>query len=53
MAASRRARSVSPQAAGNYLKKAQEFAAAMETALAERHWNAAALAGVHAACSPW
>ena len=51
MAAARRTRSVSPQVAGNYLKKAQEFAAAMETALEEEHWNAAALAAVHAVIS--
>jgi hypothetical protein len=42
---------VSPQAAGNYLTKAQEFAAAMESALEEKRWNAAALAAVHAAIS--
>jgi hypothetical protein len=42
---------VCPQAAGNYLKKAQEFTAAMEAALEEKHWNAAALAAVHAAIS--
>jgi hypothetical protein len=51
MAAARRVRSVSAQAASNHLKKAQEFAAAMETALEEKHWNAAALAAVHAAIS--
>ncbi|MGQ9652392.1 MAG: hypothetical protein ACUVXJ_20055 [Phycisphaerae bacterium] len=51
MAAAHRTRSVSPQAAGNYLKKAQEFAAAMESALEEKRWNAAALAAVHAAIS--
>ena len=51
MAAARRTRSVAPQAAGNYLKKAQEFAAAMEAALEEEHWNAAALAAVHVAIS--
>lgn len=51
MAATRRTRSVSPQAAGNYLKKAQEFTAAMETSLGEKRWNAAALAAVHAAIS--
>ena len=51
MAAARRTRSVSPQAAINYLKKAQEFAAAMATALEGKHWNAAALAAVHAAIS--
>jgi hypothetical protein len=51
MAAVRRIRSVSLQAAGNYLKKAQEFTSSMEAALEERHWNAAALAAVHAAIS--
>jgi DNA-binding phage protein len=51
VAAMRRTRSVSPQAAKNYLKKAREFAAAMEAALQERHWNAAGLAAVHAAIS--
>jgi hypothetical protein len=51
VAAVRRTRSVSPQAAGNYLKKAREFAAAMETAMLEEHWNAAALAAVHVAIS--
>lgn len=51
MAAAHRTRSVSPQAAGNYLKKAQEFTMAMESSLQEKHWNAAALAAVHAAIS--
>jgi len=51
MAATRKRRSVSLLAAGNYLKKAREFAAAMEMALQEEHWNAAALAAVHAAIS--
>jgi len=51
MAAVHKTRSVSPQAAGNYLKKAQEFATAMETALERKNWNAAALAAVHAAIS--
>jgi len=51
MAATRRTRAISPQAAGNYLKKAREFAAAMEQALEDQHWNAAALAAVHAAIS--
>lgn len=51
MAAARRTRAVSPQAAGNYLKKAREFATAMETSLGEEYWNAAALAAVHAAIS--
>jgi len=47
----RRTRPVSPTAATNYFKKAKEFAAAMEAALAEKHWNAAALNAVHAAIS--
>jgi len=51
VAKTRRTRSVSPQAAKNYLKKAQEFAVAMETAFQEKHWNAAALAAVHTAIS--
>lgn len=51
MAAAHRTRSVSLQAAGNYLKKAQEFAATMEAALEEKRWNAAALSAVHAAIS--
>lgn len=51
MAERRRTRSVSPQAAGNYLKKAREFADAMEAALEGNQWNAAALAAVHAAIS--
>ncbi len=51
MAGKRRTRSVASQAAGNYLKKAREFEASMETALEERHWNAAALSAVHAAIS--
>ncbi len=51
MAATRRTRAISPQAAGNYLKKAREFAAAMEQALEDQHWNAAALVAVHAAIS--
>ncbi len=51
MSAAHRTRSVSPQASANYLKKAQEFAAAMESALQEERWNAAALAAVHAAIS--
>lgn len=44
MAATRRTRSVSLQAAGNYLSKAREFAASMEASLKGRQWNAAALA---------
>jgi HEPN domain-containing protein len=51
MSAARKTRSVSPQAARNYLKKAQEFNATMKTALAACHWNAAALSAVHAAIS--
>ena len=51
MAAAHRTRSVSSQAAGNYRRKAREFAAAMETALEGKHWNAAALAAVHAGIS--
>lgn len=51
MAATRRTRSVSPQAAGNYLSKAREFAASMEASLEGKQWNAAALAAVHAAIS--
>jgi len=51
VAAFRKIRSVSPQAAGNYLTKAREFATAKERVLQEKHWNAAALAAVHAAIS--
>ncbi len=51
MAAARKARSVSPGGAGNYLKKAEEFAASMEENLDEERWNAAALSAVHAAIS--
>jgi len=51
VAATHRTRAASPQAAVNYLKKAQEFVVAMETSLGEKHWNAAALAAVHAAIS--
>jgi uncharacterized protein (UPF0332 family) len=51
VAAAPRIRSVSPQGASNYLQKAREFAAAMETSLENEHWNAAALAAVHAAIS--
>lgn len=51
MGAARKTRSITPQGACNYLKKAEEFAASMEQSLAEGHWNAAALAAVHAAIS--
>ncbi len=51
MPPARRTRSVSPESGGNYLKKAREFAAAMDTALQEEHWNATGLAAVHAAIS--
>ncbi len=51
MPAARRTRSVSPEGARNYLKKAEEFAASMEESLVEERWNAAALSAVHAAIS--
>jgi HEPN domain-containing protein len=51
VAAGRRTRSVSPEGARNYLKKAEEFAASMEQSLEEGRWNAAALSAVHAAIS--
>ena len=51
MPGKRRTGSVSPTTAGNYLKKAVEFAAAMEASLQDERWNAAALAAVHAAIS--
>ena len=49
--AARKTRSVPPRAAGNYRRKAREFAATMEGALKDGRWNAAALNAVHAAIS--